>query len=114
MAKKIDITEMSTREILDYLLESSEKYVFPQECQMMIEVLSDRLDNGTDIDCDDCEWNELCSGEDEIDDGLTDILSNAVQNAGSLDAINAYVKGMSHASNSIRKFMESVLYDDEE
>ena len=114
MAKVLDTEMMSTKELLEYLRASGEEYDFPFDCQCVIEVLLDRLENGEDEDCDDCEWNELCSGEDEIDEDLTDILSNAVQNAGNLDAINAYVQGASDTVNSIRDFVSAVLYDDEE
>ena len=110
----LDIDDMTTKDILKQLYEDSLEYEFPTPNRYMIEVLLERLENGEDEDCDDCEWNELCSGEDEIDEDLTDILSNAVQNAGNLDAINSYIQGASDTVNSIRDFVSSVLYDDEE
>lgn len=112
--KILDTENMTTKELLAYLREYGEKYELPFTYEVVVDELIDRLDNGEDEDCDECEWNELCSGEDEIDEGLTDILSNAVQNAGNLDAINAYVQGASDTVNSIRDFVSSVLYDDEE
>lgn len=112
--KILDTENMTTKELLVYLREYGEKYELPFTYEAVVDELIERLDNGEDIDCDDCEMNELYCEEDETGSDLTDLLTEAVTNCNQLDVVTAYVDGVNDTANRIREFISAVAYSEDD
>lgn len=109
--KVIDVDEMSTREMLEYLKKCSVEREFPFDCQCIIQELIDRLDNGEDVERDDSEPEEDTV---YMDEELTSLISKAVLISGKMDMLRAYIQGMRNVTNQIYLYAESLVDDDED